>query len=186
MWNWRLLDSSLPIDNLDNITTWGSYTGGLDEAWFYLVSIAIEARGAPTIPLMIEAMAAVRRHDVVTVAECLTIFAQRIYDLRDMLGRLYDHCSPHAFYFHVRPFLAGSKNMADAGLPNGLIYEDGSGNEEYQQFSGGSNAQSSLIQFFDIVLGVQHRPTGVKRDLSSTKLAGTAPPPQHNFIQVCA
>jgi hypothetical protein len=28
----------------------------------------------------------------------------------------------------------------------------------------GSNAQSSLIQFFDIVLGVEHRPTGTSRN----------------------
>ncbi|KAJ5511468.1 Indoleamine 2-3-dioxygenase [Penicillium expansum] len=52
--------------------------------------------------------------------------------------------------------------MGDAGLPNGLLYDDGH-NPEYRQYGGGSNAQSSLIQFFDIVLGVEHRPTGTSR-----------------------
>ena len=74
--------------------------------------------------------------------------------------------------------------MADAGLPNGVIYEDGSGTETYSQYGGGSNAQSSLIQFFDIILGVEHRPTGERRNESSSSEAeGTAPPSRHNFIQ---
>lgn len=156
----------------------------MDESWFYLVSVAIEARGAPTIPIIMEAMAAARKNDGATVAECLTLFAERILDLGDLLGRMYDHCSPRAFYFRIRPFLAGSKNMAEAGLPNGVILEDGSGNETYRQYSGGSNAQSSLIQFFDIALGVQHRPTGVKKDPSASQKEGAAPPSRHNFIEV--
>lgn len=169
---------------LENITTLATFTGSVDESWFYLVSIAIEARGAPSIPLMIEAMGAVRRNDALTVTECLTVFAERIMELRDLLGQMYDHCSPKAFYYRIRPFLAGSKNMGGAGLPHGVILEDGSGTEKYRQYAGGSNAQSSLIQFFDIVLGVEHRPTGIKKDPKEDKLQGTAPPPKHNFIEV--
>jgi indoleamine 2,3-dioxygenase len=122
--------------------------------------VAIEARGAPLIPLMLEAMAAVRINDANTVTTSLQLFAERIDELGTLLNRMYEHCDPHVFYHRIRPFLAGSKNMADAGLPNGVIYEDNSGSSEYRQFGGGSNAQSSLIQFFDIVLGVTHRPTG--------------------------
>lgn len=146
--------------------------------------MAIEARGAPTIPLVLEAMSAARKNDADTVTECLSLFAQRILDLGDLLGRMYEHCSPRAFYFRIRPFLAGSKNMAEAGLPNGVILEDGSGAEEYRQYSGGSNAQSSLIQFFDIALGIEHRPTGVKKDTSESQKEGTAPPARHNFLEV--
>lgn len=173
---------------MENLTSICSFTGTVDESWFYLVSVAIEARGAPTIPLAIEAMHAARNNDSLTVSECLSIFAERILDLRELLGRMYDHCSPQAFYFKIRPFLAGSKNMAGAGLPHGVLFEDGSGKEEYRQYAGGSNAQSSLIQFFDIVLGIQHRPTGVKRTPAPAPIEaaqGHAPPPsKHNFIEV--
>lgn len=184
LWNFRPVYQHGPIDILENLMTLTTFTGTIDESWFYLVSVAIEARGAPSIPLVIEAIDAARRNDSLTVTECLTAFAERILDLRDLLGRMYDHCSPQAFYFRIRPFLAGSKNMAGAGLPNGVILEDGSGTEEYRQYSGGSNAQSSLIQFFDIALGVEHRPTGMKKDPASDKLQGTAPPTRHNFIEV--
>jgi len=184
LWNFQPIYAAGPIDMMENLTTLNTFTGTMDESWFYLVSVAIEARGAPTIHLMLEAMQAVRRGDSYTVSECLALFAERIMDLRELLGRMYDHCTPRAFYFQIRPFLAGSKNMAEAGLPNGVLFEDGSGDEEYRQYAGGSNAQSSLIQFFDIALGVQHRPTGVKKGQSETKGDGHAPPSKHNFIEV--
>ncbi|QSL64346.1 hypothetical protein MERGE_001646 [Pneumocystis wakefieldiae] len=57
----------------------------------------------------------------------------------------------------IRPYLSGWKNMADIGLPKGVIYEGCS--EDYRQYSGGSNGQSPLIQLLDIALGINHRPT---------------------------
>lgn len=132
---------------------------------------------------MLGAIAAARINDSRTVTGCLYTFAERLDELGTLLQRMYENCDPHVFYHRIRPFLAGSKNMADAGLPNGVIYEDGSGQERYHQYGGGSNAQSSLIQFFDIVLGVEHRPTGEKRDESSeSEQDGRAPPSRHNFI----
>ena len=184
LWNFRPIFADEPIDSLENLSTLTTFTGSLDESWFYLVSVAIEARGAPIIPLMLEAIAAARVQDSRTVTECLHSMAERLDELGTLLVRMYENCDPHVFYHRIRPFLAGSKNMADAGLPNGVIYEDGSDDEPWRQYGGGSNAQSSLIQFFDIVLGVEHRPTGERRNESSeSEPEGTAPPPRHNFIQ---
>lgn len=184
LWNFKPIFPEEDIDSLENLSTLITFTGSLDESWFYLVSVAIEARGAPIIPLMLNAIAAARINDSRTVTECLHDMAERTDELATLLVRMYENCDPHVFYHRIRPFLAGSKNMADAGLPNGVIYEDGSGTEEFRQYGGGSNAQSSLIQFFDIVLGVEHRPTGKRRtDTSESDLEGTAPPSRHNFIQ---
>lgn len=182
LWNFKPLFTSEPIENLENLSTLLTFTGSLDESWFYLTSVAIEARGGPIVPLMISAISAARAKDADYVTVCLQSFASRLDDLSILLQRMHENCDPHVFYHHIRPFLAGSKNMAEAGLPNGVIYETGSGKDTYSQFSGGSNAQSSLIQFFDIVLGIQHRPTGQKFDKAHTDQEGTAPPPKHNFI----
>jgi indoleamine 2,3-dioxygenase len=180
LWNFKPLFVDEDIDNLENLATLNTYTGSLDESWFYLVSVAIEARGAPIIPLMLTAMAAARHEDTGTVTRCLRAFAERLTDLTNILQRMHESCDPTVFYHRIRPFLAGSKNMAEAGLPNGVLYEDGSGTETYRQYSGGSNAQSSLIQFFDIALGIEHRPTGEKRSQDSSE---REPSQRHNFIR---
>ena len=170
---------------MENLATLSTFTGSLDESWFYLVSVAIEARGAAIIPLMLHAMEAVRVKDSRAVTECLHTMAERVDEIGTLLQRMYENCDPHVFYNRIRPYLAGSKNMADAGLPNGVIFETGRSDDHYVHYGGGSNAQSSLIQFFDIALGVEHRPTGEKRktDSSESEAEGQAPPPRHNFIQ---
>ena len=220
LWNFKPIFPDEPVDTLDNVATLVTFTGSLDESWFYLVSVAIEARGAPVISEMLAAIADHRdRHLDSVVHQHLGHEAgnrgdevERAVEPRHPAGgqarflpapiaeqarrrvhatharrveiAQHDVRPLHVFYHRIRPFLAGSKNMADAGLPNGVIYEDGTGKDVYRQFSGGSNAQSSLIQFFDIVLGVEHRPTGEKRVESSESEEGTAPPAKHNFIQV--
>jgi indoleamine 2,3-dioxygenase len=183
LWNFKPLFIDEDVDNLENLATLTTFTGSLDESWFYLISVAIEARGGPIISIMLTAIAAARVNDAATVTLCLRSFAERLDDLGSLLQRMHESCDPQVFYHRIRPFLAGSKNMAEAGLPNGVIYEDSTGIDIYRQYSGGSNAQSSLIQFFDIVLGIEHMPTGEKRDpASESELEGTAPKPTHNFI----
>ncbi|KAL8691799.1 MAG: hypothetical protein Q9218_003045 [Villophora microphyllina] len=187
LWNWKPIFNDEPIDSLDNLSTLTTFTGSLDESWFYLVSVAIEARGAPTIPVMLKAIHAARHNDSAMVAMCLRNFAERIDELGALLQKMYENCDPHVFYHRIRPFLAGGKNMADAGLPNGVLFDDGASNQTYRQLGGGSNAQSSLIQFFDIILGVEHRPTGEKpryhsSSSSESEPEGQAPPSRHNFI----
>lgn len=186
LWNFKPIFPDEPIDSLDNLSTLATFTGSLDESWFYLISVAIEARGGPTIPLMLEAIEAARANDSRILTECLHAFAERLDELGTLLTRMYENCDPHVFYHRIRPFLAGSKNMADAGLPNGVVFDTGAGNEPYHQYGGGSNAQSSLIQFFDIVLGIEHRPTGTQKSSdSSTESDAEGPnaiPSRHNFI----
>lgn len=183
LWNWRPIFDGERMDTLSNLDTIDTFTGSLDEKWFYLISVAIEARAGPIVPMMLQAIDAARCGDRSVVAECLRNFAERLDELGAMLGRMYENCDPHVFYHRIRPFLAGSKNMADAGLPNGVIFDNGGpiNKQRYVQFSGGSNAQSSIIQFFDIVLDVQHRPTGELKS-SSNEIDKKSKKPAPNFI----
>lgn len=190
LWNWKPLFERERTDTLANLDMLHTFTGSLDEKWFYLVSVAIEARGAPLIPMMLNAIEAARRGDRETVTSCLRTFAERLDELGLLLTKMYDNCDPHVFYHRIRPYLAGSKNMADAGLPNGVIFDNGGAmnKQRYVQFSGGSNAQSSIIQFFDLVLSVEHRPTGEKKSSHEPQSTGNSDkkmknaPPSANFI----
>lgn len=182
LWNYRPIFPDEPTDDLDNLACLQTFTGSLDEQWFFLVSVAMEARGGPSIPLMLQAIAAARQDKPSVVTECLQHLAEILDEINGLLVRMYDNCDPYVFYNRIRPYLAGSKNMADAGLPHGVLYDDGHSTPQYRQYGGGSNAQSSLIQFFDIVLGVEHRPTGVTpKDQASADANGSSRP-RHGFI----
>ncbi|KAJ5737137.1 uncharacterized protein N7483_002262 [Penicillium malachiteum] len=149
LWNYKPIFPDEPTDDLDNLACLQTFTGSLDEQWFYLVR--------------------------------LQQLAETLDEINALLHRMYENCDPYIFYHRIRPYLAGSKNMADAGLPRGLLYDDGHNVSEYRQYGGGSNAQSSLIQFFDVVLGIEHRPTGVSRkDQESTPYS--SPKARNSFI----
>jgi len=151
-----VLDPRIDISQPDNLVALRSFTGTQDEEWFFCVSIAIEAYGAKIIPLVLKTIDAVEEDDPQHVTELLNQFTERLRHLGALLERMYEKCAPSVFYNEIRPFLAGSKNMAAAGLPKGVFYDLGDGKGEWHQYSGGSNAQSSLIQLFDIVLGIEH------------------------------
>jgi indoleamine 2,3-dioxygenase len=108
-----------------------------------------------------------------------------------LLQKMHSDCEPSVFYNSIRPYLAGWNNMSPAGLPHGVIYE---GTKRfhatplhpidwttgYRTYAGGSNAQSALIQALDIVMGIDHRPTGEKKDAGGQ---GVPPPKKHEFIK---
>lgn len=105
---------------------------------------------------MLSAIDAVEDDNSELVVVALRKFSYIIQQISLLLKRMNEKCSPDIFYHQIRPYFAGSKNMGLAGLPNGVFYDEGEGNGQWRQYSGGSNAQSSLIQFFDVVLGVEH------------------------------
>ncbi|KAJ5772882.1 hypothetical protein N7457_007778 [Penicillium paradoxum] len=161
LWNYKTTHPDADITNPDNLHVQTSFTGTKDEEWFMLISVAVEAKGSALISLMRDACKAVVAEDAELVAALLCKFGDEVSILAYILKRMYEHNEPAVFYHVLRPFLAGSKNMGHAGLPNGVYYDvgdsDGAENpENWLQLSGGSNAQSSLIQALDIFLGVEH------------------------------
>ncbi|SMQ53579.1 unnamed protein product [Zymoseptoria tritici ST99CH_3D7] len=160
LWNWTPnkpnADFSFP-DDLDSLHT---QTGTVDESWFFIISNAMEARAGPLIKMMVEAMEAVEHDDVATIVLSLEGLRQSILDIGQLLERMDERCRPQFFYHEIRPFLAGSMNMEAAGLPHGVFYDEGDGKGSWRKFRGGSNGQSSLLQFFDAVLGVEHTKCG--------------------------
>lgn len=102
------------------------------------------------------AFEAVKTRDYNVIIEALEQLGACIQDAAALMDRMYEKCDPMVFYHHIRPFLAGSLGMEGAGLPRGIFYDEGHGKGRWRQLRGGSNGQSSLIHFFDIVLGINH------------------------------
>lgn len=134
-----------------------TFTGSKEEEWFYVVSVAIEAQGGRLIPQILDVIDAVDQNDTSRVRSFLRAFVACVDGIIRTLDRLDENLSQEFFYHRLRPYLRGSKNMAKAGLPDGIFYprcQCKGGEGEWLAFSGGSNAQSSFIQLMDIILGV--------------------------------
>lgn len=164
LWNWEpIIPEETPqtIDEfLDNIKVINTFTGSLDESWFYLVSVYFEYRGAPCITAGLEAIANARQDNPEEVERLLKQLAEHIDYLGSVLMKMQEMCDPHVFYFKLRPYLAGWKNMQEVGL-DGVYYGD---RKEPFVYSGGSNAQSSLIQTLDLILNIEHHAAGGAKD----------------------
>ncbi|CAM0134894.1 unnamed protein product [Umbelopsis sp. WA50703] len=183
LWNYKPLweDGPMDLSNLGALTT---YSGSVDEAWFYLVTVAIEASGAPTLTSIMSAIENIELGQEEQLLENLNHIQSCLKNMNVDLARMSEKCDPYVFYWKIRPYLAGWENMADAGLPLGLIYE-GVDNlwytetdeyadmshlseaervlRQYRTYAGGSAAQSSLIHALDVAFGIEHHPTGERK-----------------------
>lgn len=166
LWNFRTVypDVSGEHWDLSNLACHTLYTGSYDEAWFYVMSVAMERQGGPCIGNGLAAIEAAYRKDTREVSRRLTQLASAIRDLTVTLGRMPEFLDPYVFYHRLRPYLAGWKNMGKEGLPNGVFYGD---ETEGRQYSGGSNGQSSLVQVLDILLNVEHHALGERQPSSA-------------------
>ncbi|KAI1488024.1 indoleamine 2,3-dioxygenase [Biscogniauxia mediterranea] len=158
LWNFR--STGVDFRDLDSLEALHTFSGTEDESWFFVLSAAMEAQGAHIIPVMLRALEAVERRDYGAMIDGLDALTACIGTLGRTLDRMQEKCDPAVFYHQIRPYLAGTKNMEAAGLPNGVFYDEGNGAGSWRHLRGGSNGQSSLIQFFDAVLGVEHTSTG--------------------------
>lgn len=174
LWNCGLTSDDADITNPENVIMRHTFTGTPDEAWFYAVSVSVEAKGVKAIQVMLECVAAVNNHDDLKVLDCLKSFGKIVVELGQILQRMHERCDPQIFYHRIRPFLAGSRGMEKAGLPRGIFYNEGDDKGSWRQYSGGSNAQSTLIQFLDIALGVQHEGHGTSNTTTTNNK------PQHH------
>ncbi|MCE3222307.1 MAG: uncharacterized protein K0S58_487 [Nitrospira sp.] len=154
LYNWRRLDPQKPVE-LGNIVLLQNFLGGLDEEWFVLVHIEIEAKAAPGLVGLVQAQNAAQHNREDDVLQGLRALATAQEAMRETLLRMPERCDPYVYYNRVRPYIHGWKN--NPALPEGLVYE---GVEAYearpQQLRGETGSQSSIVPALDAGLGVPH------------------------------
>ncbi|KAJ1945284.1 tryptophan 2,3- dioxygenase [Linderina pennispora] len=106
-----------------------------------------------------------------------------------ILQRMYERCDPHVFYWNFRKYMSGWNDTDE--FPHGLKYEDAN-DGQFFKFSGGSAAQTPLMQAFDIALGTRHYPTGerglqssvaeARQRLATMAEAEPQPPPANSYL----
>ena len=95
--NWRRLDKERPLTP-DNLALLQPFLGGLDESWFFLLTVAIEATGAPIIPLLLAVQEAVTAEHTTTVTTHLQQVASILDDINTLLARMPEQCDPYIFF----------------------------------------------------------------------------------------
>ncbi|KAE8349670.1 Indoleamine 2,3-dioxygenase [Aspergillus coremiiformis] len=196
LWNFSISNPDADLTDPEVLSVTASFTGTKDEEWFLMISVAMEAKGAQLIRLMLDTIHAASIDDAQQTSDLLLSLTEMLKELRNLLERMYEKNQPSVFYHQLRPLLAGSKNMASAGLPNGVFYDIGEGQGRWHQYSGGSNGQSPLIQSIDIFLGVEHSATGRMRSDDATQpkakngymqeMRNYMPGPHRRFLEMLA
>ena len=171
LYNWRRIDAHDAID-LDNLAMLQPFLGSSDEAWFVLVTVAIEARGAAALPQLLRAQDAVQANDIAALCDALAHSEQTIEHMSHTLMRMVERCDPHIFFHRVRSFLA-------SWPAPGVIYDGVS--DTPMMFVGGSAAQSSLVQALDAALGVRH--TSERSRPFLLEMRAYMPPAHRRFIE---
>ncbi|MCS6919221.1 MAG: indoleamine 2,3-dioxygenase [Fimbriimonadales bacterium] len=177
--NWRRLDPHAPIE-LGNIVLLQNFLAGLDEEWFILIHVDIEAKAARALRQIPMAISAAERKDAPALSHALSEVAAALEQMYAVLQRMPEACDPYIYYHRVRPYIHGWKN--NPALPYGVVYEgvDAYGGEP-QQFRGETGAQSTIIPTLDGLLGIQHADDPLKAYLMEMRLY--MPPAHRRFLE---
>ncbi|MDY7232134.1 hypothetical protein [Hyalangium rubrum] len=147
--NWQRIDPEGPIA-LGNLRVLQTFLGGLDESWFILVHVELEARAVPISRAAVAVQEAVVSDKPALLLQQLRLIAEAQQEMERTLLRMTERCEPSIFFSRIQPFLHGFLEMP-------VLYE---GVEEFtgqrQPFAGASAAQSVLVPLLDAVLGVRH------------------------------
>ena len=161
LWNWQLINPSMPfsLDNLRSINLMLDNESNATEQWFYLDMVAIEGIGAKSLYHFHNIINEINSfRDNEKIYESFIEIINNFKEITVIMKRMYEKCDPKIFFHKLRIYLNGY-NKTDI-FPNGLHVE---GFPDIElKYTGGSAAQSSLIQAFDIFLSVKHDKSGDK------------------------
>jgi indoleamine 2,3-dioxygenase len=176
--NWRRLDPTGPLE-LGNFAILQNFLGGVDEDWFILVHLEIEARAARVLRELGPAGAAAAAGDARGLASRLEEIAAGIESLCQSLHRMPELCDPYVYYRRVRPYIHGWKDHPS--LPEGVVYE---GVRELggrpQRLRGETGAQSGIVPALDAALGVTHADDPLRAYLA--EMRDYMPPGHREFL----
>lgn len=173
LYNWRRLDPAGPIA-VGNLALIQNFLGGVDEEWFVVIHVDIEAKAGPALAAIEPAQAAAGLGDAAAVTTHLRTMAGALAGMYSTLERMPEWCDPYIYYQRVRPYIHGFYHHP-------VVYE---GVDEYggqaQRFFGETGAQSSIIPAIDAALGIEHQNDDLRVYLN--QMRDYMPPAHRAFI----
>lgn len=178
--NWYRLDKSGPID-LDNVVMHQNFLGGVDENWFVLVHVAIEAEAGVLLDNAAKLVTVAKQGDEKEATHLLTEMDAAWERIYGHFARMPERCDPYIYFHRVRPYIHGWAN--NPAFPDGgLVYE---GVEKLggkpQALRGQTGSQSSIVPAMDALFQVRHSDDPLKAYLD--ELHNYRPVEHRRFIE---
>ncbi|MEO0473320.1 MAG: hypothetical protein AAF206_27155 [Bacteroidota bacterium] len=143
--NWHKKDPHGPF-TMDNLGLQRGFEQSPSESWFFLLTAMVEYEGADSLMLTLAAWDAAKQGELEQLLEKLSALPTAINAMTQTLLRMEEGCQPEVFFHQIRPYIASMEAVCFEGVEEQPI----------RSFSGGSAAQSSLIQALDAGLGIAH------------------------------
>jgi indoleamine 2,3-dioxygenase len=83
------------------------FEGGMDEAWYILVHVTIEARAGETLEEATRLVGATNVENESETARCLTAMSKVWDDVNAIFDRMPERCDPYVYFHRVRPWIHG-------------------------------------------------------------------------------
>jgi indoleamine 2,3-dioxygenase len=177
--NWSRFDGKGPID-LANIHTLQRFEGGMDEVWFILVHVAIEARAGEMLHEATKLVGAAKDENAAEIERALGAMSAVWDDVNAIFDRMPERCDPYVYFHRVRPWIHGWKD--NPALGEGLVYEGVAATAgRPQAFRGQTGSQSSIVPAVDALLGIGHAGDPLRSFLD--ELHAYRPPQHRRFIE---
>ena len=177
--NWCLIQEDQPIE-IGNLWITHNFWGGLDEDWFILIHLDIEAKAGPAIAAIPIIQRGIALQQPEPVGDALTAIQQAWIRINATMARMPERCDPYIYFHRVRPFIHGWKN--NPALPDGLIYEGVTAyDHQPQQFRGETGAQSAIVPVMDALFSVRHAPDPLRHYL--LEMRDYMPPRHRAFLE---
>lgn len=177
--NWIKLDPEGDIV-LENIYVIQNFLDGMDENWFIMIHIEIEAKAGKALVAIPDVLDAIEKQDFDAVLTGMKTVQAAWHQINPVFDRMIDRCDPYIYYNRVRPYIHGWKG--NPATPDGLIYE---GVDKYggkpQAFRGQTGSQSSIVPTMDAFLQIDHEDDPLRDYLD--ELHQYRPPAHRKFIE---
>lgn len=177
--NWAKLDPEGSV-TVENIGVIQNFYGGVDENWFIMVHVEIEAKAGPALAAIPDLIEAIDSEDLAGVETGLKTIRSAWDQINPVFDRMVESCDPYVYYHRVRPYIHGWKG--NPALPEGLIYD---GVVEFggkpQPFRGQTGSQSSIVPTMDSLLGISHENDPLREYLD--ELHAYRPPKHRRLIE---
>lgn len=175
--NWKKKDPHGPM-TYENMDILFSFPGGDCSKGFFLVSLLVEIAAASAIKVIPTILNAVQDQEQDTLQKALLDVTSCLQEAHAVFRQIYEYVDPHLFFNVLRIYLTGWKNNAQ--LPEGLLYEGVW--DTPKKFAGGSAAQSSIFQCFDVLLGIKQSAGAASAAEFLQEMRTYMPPAHQNFL----